>query len=134
MTRNYIQFNDVKLLLQYLRKFQASDIYFKDIYFRVVILIRLLFQLAFKVDRGQLINHIDKLISETEKAEDDGIRDYNLIPLTPSQNNELEDISNELILNDLEENKDRQIKAPSHSLDLDEFEYWKIISLPYTNI
>jgi len=92
-----------------------------------VILIRLLFQLAFKVDRGQLINHIDKLISETERAEDDGIRDYNLIPLTPSQNNELEDICNELVLNNIEENNDAQINTPSHfldlDLDLDEFEY-----------
>jgi hypothetical protein len=86
-----------------------------------VILIRLLFQLAFKVDRNQLINHIDKLISETERAEDDGIKDYSLIPLTPSQNMELEDICNELVFNDEEGNNDVDIKSLSQHLD--EFDY-----------
>jgi hypothetical protein len=121
MKGNYIEFSEVKLLLTYLRKFQTPNIYFKDIYFRIVVLIRLILQLAFKVDRNQLIVHLDKLISDTEMVDEDGEQDYSLTPLSQIDNNELEELCNELFIEDIEKCNERPsvIKNQYH----DEFGY-----------
>jgi len=121
MKGNYIEFTEVKNLLKCLRQFQTSNIFFKDIYFRIVVLIRLILQLAFKVDRNQLITHLDKLISETERADEDGELDYNLTPLSPSQSVELEDMCNELIHNDSDIPNEKPINTIS--LSREDFEY-----------
>lgn len=102
MKGNYITFNDAKQLLKCLRQFQTSNIYLKEVYFRLVILVRLLLQLAFKVDRNQLIKHLEVLISETQKVDEEGVQDYNLVPLSPSHELELEEICNELIFSNEE--------------------------------
>ena len=120
MKGNYIEFSEVKQLLTYLRKFQTANIYFKDVYFRIVVLIRLILQLAFKVERNQLIIHLDKLISDTERADDDGEQDYSLRPLKQTQIMELEELCSELILNDVEESNESPVEpAPRYIDDLE---------------
>ncbi len=121
MKGNYIEFSEVKNLLKCLRQFQTTNIYFKDIYFRIVVLIRLLLQLAFKVDREQLINHLDKLISDTERVDEDGEQDYNLTPLSQVEKNKLEELCNELFIEDLDKSHERASKTQKDSLD--EFGY-----------
>lgn len=106
MKGNYIEFTEVKNLLKCLRHFQTSNIFFKDIYFRIVILIRLILQLAFKVDRNQLIIHLDKLIAETEIADEDGEQDYNLTPLSQVEKNKLEELCNELFIEVVEKSNE----------------------------
>jgi hypothetical protein len=121
MKGNYIEFTEVKSFLKCLRQFQTSNIFFKDIYFRIVVLLRLILQLAFKVDRNQLIIHLDKLISDTEIADEDEDQDYKLTPLSQVEKNTLEELCNELIFNDLDENKNRSVKPLSKYND--DFEY-----------
>jgi hypothetical protein len=121
MKGNYIEFSEVKLLLTYFRKFQTPNIYFKDIYFRIVVLVRLILQLAFKVDRNQLIVHLDKLISDTEIADEDGEQDYRLTPLSQIDSNELEKLCNELFIEDIDESNEVQLQPSARSLD--EFGY-----------
>jgi hypothetical protein len=123
MKGNYIEFSEVKQLLTYLRKFQTPNIYFKDIYFRIVVLVRLILQLAFKVDRNQLIIHLDKLISDTERADDDSDKDYSLTPLSPIQKNELEELCNELFIDDVEKSNKELDLGKSEKQYLDDFEY-----------
>jgi hypothetical protein len=121
MTGNYIEFKEVKLLLTYLRKFQTPNIYFRDIYFRIVVLVRLILQLAFKVDRNQLIVHLDKLISDTELADEEGDQDYSLTPLSQIDNNELEELCNELFLEDID--KSNELASNIKKDYPDEFRY-----------
>jgi hypothetical protein len=111
MKGNYIEFKEVKNFLKCLRQFQTSNIFFKDIYFRIVVLIRLIFQLAFKVDRNQLIIHLDKLISDTEIADEDGDQDYNLTPLSQVEKNKLEELCNELFIEDLDKSHEKSNKT-----------------------
>ena len=97
MKGNYIKFYDVKMLLQSLKQNRSKNIFFNEVYLRILILIRLLFSLAFKIDRATLIEHIEKLIAETEKIDVDGQQDYSLVPLSPAQQIELEEISSSLV-------------------------------------
>ncbi len=123
MKGNYIEFTEVKNLLKCLRQFQTSNIFFKDIYFRIVVLIRLILQLAFKVDRNQLITHLDKLISETERADEDGELDYNLTPLSQVEKNKLEELCNALFIEDLDKSNEKLSSSKSVKQHLEDFEY-----------
>ncbi|HCP97524.1 MAG TPA: hypothetical protein DIT74_07395 [Pseudoalteromonas sp.] len=105
MKGNYIEYNEVKSLVVLLRKFHTSNIYFRDIFVRIVSLIKLILQLAFKVNRSDLINHIERLIAETETFEDESMQDFSLVPLSPAQIQEIEELSTEVEFDDSPKNE-----------------------------